>query len=197
MSNVLKLENRHTGEILRLRRVRETDGQVVLILEGSLPPRSSGPRLHVHFCETEDGRVAAGTLGAIVGNKKITVQAGEPVVLPAGVAHRWWNAGEDLLEFNGRIDPVVDLDRYLQAIFAVINASKSGRPSLIYLAHIAWRHRHTQELKVPPVAIQRLVFPIVLLIGHVLGKYRGDSWPGSPSSCTGAPEASAAYAHSA
>ncbi|MGH9680218.1 MAG: cupin domain-containing protein, partial [Candidatus Acidiferrales bacterium] len=109
----------------------------------------------------------------------------------------WWNAGEDLLEFNGRIVPVVDLDRYLQAIFAVVNASQSGRPSLFYLAHIVWRHRHTQELKVPPVAIQRLVFPVVLLIGHVLGKYRGDTWPGSPASCTGAPEVGAAYAHSA
>jgi quercetin dioxygenase-like cupin family protein len=196
MSNFLKLENRHTGEILRLRRVREADGQVVLILEGSLPPRSSGPPLHVHFHETEDGRVAAGTLGAIVGNKKITVQAGEPAVLPAGVAHRWWNAGEDLLEFNGRVVPVVDLDRYLQAIFAVVNASKSGRPSLFYLAHIVWRHRHTQELKVPPAAIQRIVFPVVLVIGRMLGKYRGDSWPGSPASCTGAPEVCAAAAHS-
>ncbi len=97
---VLKLENRHTGEILRMLRVREANGQVILILEGSLPPHSSGPPLHVHFQEHEQGHVAAGTLGAIVGNTKITVQAGEPADLPAGVPHRWWNAGEDLLEFK-------------------------------------------------------------------------------------------------
>jgi hypothetical protein len=29
---------------------------------------------------------------------------------------------------------------------------------------------------------------VVLFIGLILGKYRGDSWPGSPASCTGAPE---------
>ena len=27
--------------------------------------------------------------------------------------------------------------------------------------------------------------------GRILGKYRGDSWPGSPESCTGAPEVKA------
>jgi mannose-6-phosphate isomerase-like protein (cupin superfamily) len=184
----LKIENRHTGEILRMHRVREANGQVILILEGSLPPHSSGPPLHVHFQEHEQGFVAAGTLGAIVGNKKITVQTGEPADLPAGVPHRWWNAGEDLLKFNGRVVPVIDLDRYLQAIFAVVNSSNSGRPSLFYMAHILRRHRQTQELRTVPVAIQKIVFPMVLLIGHILGKYRGDMWPGSPASCTGAPE---------
>ena len=188
MDNVLKLKNRHTGEILQMQRVREANGQVILIVKGSLPPHSSGPPLHVHFKEHEQGRVAAGALGAIVGNKKITVQAGEPVDLPPGVPHRWWNAGEDMLEFKGRVVPVIDLDRFLQAIFAVGNASHSGRPSLFYVAHILRRHRQTQELRAVPLAIQKIVFPVVLLIGLILGKYRGDNWPGSPASCTGAPE---------
>jgi hypothetical protein len=83
------------------------------------------------------------------------------------------------------------LDRYLQALFAVLNAGTSGRPSIFYLAHVLWRHRHTQTVLVPPVAIQRIVFPLVLLVGHILGKYRGSSWPGSPESCRGAPEVDA------
>ena len=188
MDNVLKLENRHTGEILRMHRMSEANGQVILIVEGSLPPHSSGPPLHVHFMEHEQGRVAAGTLGAIVGNKKINVQAGEFVDLPAGIPHRWWNAGEDLLEFKGRVVPAIDVDRFLQAIFAVVNASNSGRPSIFYVAHILRRHRRTHELRAVPVAIQKIVFPVVLFIGRILGKYRGDNWPASPASCTGAPE---------
>lgn len=31
------------------------------------------------------------------------------------------------------------------------------------------------------------VFPLILFVGRMLGKYRGTSWPGSPESCTGAP----------
>ena len=185
MNNFLRLENRHTGEILVMRRMRDAQGQIVLTLDGTLPPGTSGPPLHVHFHEHEQGIVKAGTLGAQIGTDKFVVPAGGTVVLPAGRPHRWWNAGDDLLEFSGHVVPV-DLDRYLQAVFAVLNAS-NGRPPIFYLAHVLWRHRDTQLLSIPPPAIQRILLPVVLIIGRILGKYRGSSWPGSPESCPGAP----------
>lgn len=188
VDHFLKLENRHTGETLRMRRVRDSGGQTVLAIDGSLPPRANGPPLHVHLHQREEGIVGAGSLGAQIGNEKIVVRAGGTCVFPAGVVHSWWNSGDDRLELSGRAIPAGDLDRYLQALFAVLNASSSGKPSLFYIAHVLWRHRHTQAVMVPPRVIQRLVFPLVLLIGHILGKYRGDGWPGSPESCTGAPE---------
>lgn len=187
MNSFLTLENRHTGEVLRLRRMRHADGQIILTIEGSLPARRSGPPPHVHFQQREEGSVKAGTLGAKVGTDEIVVQAGGSGVFPAGVVHSWWNAGETLLELNGQVTPAVDLDYFLQALFAVLNASSSGRPSIFYLAHVLWRHRHTQAIMMPPVAIQRIVFPLVLLLGRILGKYRGTDWPGCPESCTGAP----------
>ena len=188
MDTFLQLENRHTGEILRMHRGRDSQGQTILNLEGSLPPRADGPPLHVHFHEREEGVVKEGTLGARIGKQKIVVQAGGAVVLPAGVVHHWWNAGDDMLVFSGQAIPAVDLDRYLQAVFAVLNASPSGKPSIFYIAHVAWRHRHTQALAMPPRAIQRIAFPLIVFVGRVLGKYRGDNWPGSPGSCLGAPE---------
>ena len=187
MDSFLKLEHRHTGEILRMRRVRDGQGQIILALDGSLPPGSSGPPLHLHFHEHEEIIVKAGTLGAQIGTESVVVQAGGTAVLPAGLRHRWWNAGDDMLENSGYAVPVVDLDRFLQALFAVLNASPNGRPSIFYLAHVLWRHRNTQLVAVPPPPIQKIVFPILLLIGHILGKYRGSSWPGSPESCPGAP----------
>src|SRR5580704_15483429 len=192
VDNYLRLENPHTGEILRMRRVRDSEGQTILALDGSLPPRADGPPLHIHFHQREEVMVKAGTLGAQVGTEKIIVPTGGTAVLPAGVVHKWWNAGDDLLELSGRAIPAGDLDRYLQGIFAVLNASPSGRPSIFYIAHVAWRHRHTQSIAKPPQAIPRIVFPLVLFVGRVLGKYRGDSWPGSPASCPGAPEPEAA-----
>jgi mannose-6-phosphate isomerase-like protein (cupin superfamily) len=187
MSGFLTLENRHTGEILRIRRVRDEAGQIILAIEGSLPPRMSGPPIHVHFHQREEGCVKVGTLGARVGNERILVPAGESAVFPAGVVHSWWNAGESQLELSGQAIPAIDLDQYLQALFAVLNASSSGRPSIFYLVHVLWRHRHTQALMTVPVAIQRILFPLVLLVGRILGKYEGTSWPGCPESCTGAP----------
>jgi mannose-6-phosphate isomerase-like protein (cupin superfamily) len=190
----LCIHNRHTGEMLRMRRERDVSGQVILIIEGSLPPRRNGPPPHVHFQEQEEGAVQAGTLGARVGDQTLVVQAGENAAFPAGVVHSWWNAGETLLEFNGRVVPAVDLDQYLQALFAVLNASATGRPSIFYVAHVLWRHRRTQQVVMPPAPIQRILFPVVLLIGRVLGKYRGQSWPGCPETCPGAPLSETAIA---
>jgi mannose-6-phosphate isomerase-like protein (cupin superfamily) len=194
MESVLILENRHTRETLRMRRERDVSGQVILIIEGSLPPRSNGPPPHVHFQQREEGLVQAGTLGARIGEQTLVVQTGEDAAFPAGVVHSWWNAGETLLEFSGRVVPAVDLDQFLQALFAVLNASATDRPSIFYLAHVLWRHRGTQGVVTPPVAIQRILFPVVMLIGRVLGKYKGQGWPGCPETCTGAPLSEAAIA---
>ena len=194
MNGVLRLENRHTGETLRMRRERDVSGQMILIVEGTLPPGSKGPPPHVHFREREEGRVQAGTLGARIGGQTTSVQTGGNALFPAEVVHSWWNAGETLLEFNGRVVPAVDLDQFLQALFAVLNASATDRPSIFYLAHVLWRHRRTQAVVRPPVAIQRILFPAVLLIGRVLGKYKGQSWPGCPETCPGAPLSEAATA---
>ena len=194
MGSFLRLENRHTGEMLRMHRERDGSGQVILIIEGSLPPGSNGPPPHKHFQQREEGRVQAGTLGARIGEQTLVVQTGGNAAFPAGVVHSWWNAGETLLEFSGRVVPAVDLDQFLQALFAVLNASASDRPSIFYLAHVLWRHRGTQGVVTPPVTIQRILFPVVLLIGRVLGKYKGQDWPGCPESCTGAPLSEAAIA---
>ena len=59
MDTDLQLENRHTGEWLRLRRIRDR-GQVVLEIEGGLPSHRAGPPLHIHLIQHEDGAVLSG-----------------------------------------------------------------------------------------------------------------------------------------
>jgi len=57
-------------------------------------------------------------------------------VFAAGSRHSWWNTGDDLLEFSGQAIPAFDLDRYLQEVFAVLNARPNGRPSIFYIVHV-------------------------------------------------------------
>ena len=187
MQRGLRLENRHTGEKLHIRRVRAKDGGEILLLDGSLPVGSKGPPMHIHLTQLEEGTIKSGTLGAEVGGKRIRLEAGEGGVFPAGVAHTWWNDGDTLLEFGGHVAPAADLDRFLQAVFAVVNAGPKDRPPLFYLAHVLWRHRETQFIVAPPRLVQSVMFPLVIAIGRLLGKYTGDNWPGSPASCPGAP----------
>jgi quercetin dioxygenase-like cupin family protein len=184
----LNLKHQKTGEILRMRRVRGSDGHTVLILEGSLPPGPSAAPPHVHLDSRETIVVRTGLLGIQIGGEKFVVPAGQTAVVPPGVVHTWWNAGDELMQLSGRAVPASDTDRYIQALWEVFNASPSGRPSIFYLAHVLWRHRRTQVVALPPKVIQRIVLPLILLLGTALGKYRGTTWPGSPASCTGAPE---------
>jgi mannose-6-phosphate isomerase-like protein (cupin superfamily) len=187
------LVNRHTGERLLLRRTVQ-DGEVCLELKGSLPPHNDGPPLHVHDVEVEQGRVVAGTLSAEVGGRQIEVEAGGAVLLPAGVPHRWWNAGERMLVFEGFTRPAVDLDVYLSAVFEILNSGPVNRPPIFYMAHLAWRHRRTQAVLLAPRWLQRVVVPAIVLVGSLLGRYRGTDWPGCPDRFAAAPLAGASAA---
>jgi mannose-6-phosphate isomerase-like protein (cupin superfamily) len=186
VATALTLQNRHTGERLSLRRVKKGD-EVWLELKGSLPPHREGPPMHIHFAEDEEGRITAGTVSLVVDGQRKAVRAGEFTAIPRGLPHRWWNEGDEPLQFEGYAKPLVDFDRYLQAVFEVMNAGPEGRPSLFYMAHAALRHRRTQAVLLMPQPIQWVLFRVVVAIGTLLGRYRGTEWPGCPTRCLGAP----------
>jgi mannose-6-phosphate isomerase-like protein (cupin superfamily) len=185
-ADALVLSNRHTGEMLALRRfVRE--GRLSLVLWGRLPPHSQGPPLHIHHQEKESGAVVAGTLSAIVDGRRVQLEAGQSASFPIGAVHRWWNDADDVLIFEGEVSPVVDLDRYLQAVFEVMNSGPADRPPLFYIAHVVWRHRHTQSVLFMPRPLQKVMLPIIVAVGTLLGRYRGNNWPGATARCSDAP----------
>jgi hypothetical protein len=163
------------------------DRQPCLELRGSLPPRREGPPLHVHYLETEEGMILAGTLSAELAGRQFQVETGGTLLLPNGSPHRWWNAGDQPLEFVGTTRPVVDFDLYLDAAFEVLNSGPANRPSLFYMAHLAWRHRHTQAVFFAPRWLQPVLLPLLVGIGTILGRYHGTAWPGCPARCTAAP----------
>jgi hypothetical protein len=144
--------------------------------------------MHIHHLEDEEGRVIAGTLSVEVGGRRIEAGPGQSVRLPRGVPHRWWNQGDELLEFEGRAYPAADLDQYLQAMFEILNAGAPNRPPLFYLAYVAMRHRRTQAALVMPRPLQAVLFRVLVGLGTILGRYRGTEWPGCPARCTGAPQ---------
>ena len=181
----LNLESRHTGERLSIRRVKRGD-EVCLELRGSLPPHRDGPPMHIHFAEDEEGSIDSGVLSFVIDGRLMTAGPGESISIPRGVAHRWWNEGDQPLEFHGVARHAVDLDRYLQAVFEVMNAGTNGRPPLFYMAHVQLRHRRTQAALILPRPLQAALFRVLVVVGTLLGRYRGSDWPGCPSRCLGA-----------
>ena len=182
----LTVMNRHTGESLRMRRILR-DGEMCLELKGTLPPNQDGPPLHIHFNNHEEGTVIAGTLAAEVDGVQVRIDQGGFARIPMGSAHRWWNGGPDTLRFDGFARPAADLDQFLSAVFDVINSGPARRPPVFYMAHLLWRHRKTQAVLIAPRWIQSVLFPTVVLVGTLLGRYRRTDWPGSPDRFPTAP----------
>ena len=178
MNQPQHLHNRHTGEDLHITR-RVENGRDVLYLEGSLPPHSEGPPMHVHLDQDESGEVISGQLSAMMDGKLLTRRAGERVFIPRGVRHRWWNSGDQVLVFHGKAEPAGDFDEYLACIFAILNASASGRPSLFHIAHLSLRYPG-QRLSPAPAWVDRIVFRIIVSIGTFAGAYPASGWPGAP-----------------
>ncbi len=175
-------------EKLWLRRVPDGQGGEILEVDGCLLPGVNGPPLHAHYQLSEETTVRTGCLGVLLDGEEVIVHRGETAVFPPGSKHRWWNAGEEPVEFSGRAIPAGDLDRYLQGVFALVNANPNGPPSFFHMAHLLWRHRETHVVFSPPLFVQRALLPLVIGVGWLLGKYRGTAWPASPTTCPGAPQ---------
>jgi len=159
-------------------------------MTGSLLAHRQGPPPHLHFEEDEHVEVVSGRASVLLDGRRLELKAGERASFPKGSVHTWGNDGDEELVIRGVATPVIDLDRYLQAVFEVLDAGPPNRPPMFYMAQVMYRHRRTQLTPVIPRAVQRVLLPGVVLLGTVLGKYRGTNWPGCPSRCTGAPLAS-------
>ena len=57
----------------------------------------------------------------------------------------------------------------------------------LYMAHLLWRHRKTQTVLIAPRWSQAVLFPTIVLVGTLLGRYRGTDWPGCPDRFPAAP----------
>jgi hypothetical protein len=160
---------------------------VELQMTGALVAHREGPPPHVHLQEDEHAEVVSGVASVMMDGKKSVLKPGEAFHAPKGSVHNWWNDGDAELVLRGSARPAVDLDRYLQAVWEVLDAGPPNRPPIFYMAHVAYRHRRTQFTPFMPRAVQRMLLPVMVFLGTVLGKYRGVDWPGCPSRCTGAP----------
>lgn len=157
----------------RLTFLRRTDDPAGGSLEGEarVAP-GAGPPMHVHHLQEEGFTVIQGRIGyQVAGQEPGFAEAGETVVFPAGRAHRFWNAGEDELRCEAYIRPAGNADYFLEALFASQKANGGQMPSLFDVAFLAQRYRTEYAMVGIPAPVQRLVFPALVRIGRLLGRY--------------------------
>jgi quercetin dioxygenase-like cupin family protein len=165
------IDNGHGERITFRRRVRTPQGERV---EGdNVVEPGAGPLMHVHYLQEEGFTVVQGRMGyQIEGSVARYAGAGESAVFPPGVPHRFWNAGNDELIVNAWFTPPGNAEFFLTNMFDAQKRGSNGRPDVFDAAWLARRYRNEYAMTTIPRIVQRTIFPLIVMVGTLLGKYR-------------------------
>ena len=143
-------------------------------LEGeNLVAPGRGPVMHSHLLQSEGLMVKEGRIGyQRLGDSPRFAGPGERVDFKPGEAHRFWNAGDEPLRCEAYLEPADNVEYFLSELFASKRRNGGERPSLFDAAYLIRRYRSEYVMYQIPMAVQRLVFPVVVAIGTVLGRYK-------------------------
>ena len=165
------IENIFGEKLIFHDRVPERDGDK-LIVENFVTP-GNGPIMHVHFLQDESLTVIKGKIGyQVLGQPEKFAGEGETVTFKRGVPHRFWNAGNDILNCKGWVKPANTIEFFLSTLYNSQNKSGKPQPSAFDGAYLMYRYRKEYDLPQVPGFVKKVIFPITYAIGNLFGKYK-------------------------
>ena len=162
------MHNPVTGEYARV--VEHTGERVVCELLAVPGGAVAGP--HVHPAQEERFEVVDGVLGYRLGDRRGELRGGEAVIVPPGVVHDWWNAGEGNLRARVTVTPPGLFVAMIGAAWGLAVAGRTnakGMPKLVDAALLAEAFAHELVLERPPHAVQRTLAVTVAPIARRRG----------------------------
>jgi quercetin dioxygenase-like cupin family protein len=160
------------GESLTFHSIVEENGEKKMIVLNTVSP-GAGPPFHVHYKQDESLAVTKGLLGyQIDGEEEKFLKEGESVVFTRGQMHRFWNAGEDVLECEGWVKPANTFDYFITGIYNSMNKAGKAEGDPFDSAFLMTRYKTEYDLKDIPTFVKKVVFPVTVVIGRFLGKYK-------------------------
>ena len=99
----------------------------------------------------------------------------QTITVSAGVAHDWWNAGDEEAHVRVEVRPAQRFELLIFNLFGLANDGKTnakGMPNPLQLAVLGSEFRDTIVFTSPPPAVQQIMFLFLAPIGRLLG-YRG------------------------
>jgi quercetin dioxygenase-like cupin family protein len=167
-----RLENPVTGEVLVFHETAAQTGGELVRVETIVQPDGFVAAAHVHPAQTERFEVLDGTVGFRLGRKTVLAGPGDVAFVPAGTAHRFWNAGSDEARFLCEIRPALRFESLIETMFTLAVEGKTderGLPGPLQLAVIADAHFDTVRLPFPPAPLQRAALAVGAPLGRMLG----------------------------
>ena len=166
-----KIINFH-GEELTFESLEIENGVQKVIVRNRVQP-GSGPPFHVHFKQDESLTVIEGRMGyQIYGEEEKFLEKGQTALFRRNEMHRFWNAGEEVLECTGWVKPANSLDYFLTGIYNSMNKAQKPEGDPFDSAFLITRYRSEYDLLVIPKFVKLVIMPITVVIGKLLGKYK-------------------------
>jgi hypothetical protein len=99
--------------------------------------------LHTHEREDEISYVLSGRLGVQLGDEVLEAGPGDTVVKPRGVAHAFWNAGDEPVRFLETITPA-GFEQYFTDVAPLLDVA--GPPDVAALGAVFARYGMTMDM---------------------------------------------------
>lgn len=150
---------------------KEPDGDRVIV-ENFVTP-GHGPIMHTHFLQDESLTVVKGKIGyQVMGQEKQYANEGETVSFKRGTPHRFWNAGDDMLNCKGWIKPANTIVFFLSALYDAQKNSGSPQPEKFDAAYLVTRYSKEYDIPEIPAFVKKTIMPMTCIVGRILGKYK-------------------------
>ncbi len=171
-------ENPVTGERAVVRvGTEETKGEL-LVVEAFVKPGGAVTGEHVHPTIEEWFTVVSGRVGFRLDGRESIAEVGQRLYVPAGMAHGWWNAGEEEARIVVEISPAARFEVMIANLFGLARDGRTnskGMPNLLQAALFARGFEDVLYFTRPPRMVQKVLFGVLAPIARLLG-YRG-SYP--------------------
>jgi quercetin dioxygenase-like cupin family protein len=179
-----------TGErIVFRRRAADTAGEL-LEMDVFMAPSGFVATPHVHPAQEERFEIRGTEVMFRLGREERRFKPGDVVVVPAGVAHTWWNPSEREAATLVQFRPALDSETLLETWFGLGADGKTdarGMPNPLQLMVLT---RHFSREVEPPPPLRWLAIPasyVLAPIGRLLGyraryeRYSGPAPAGRPA----------------
>jgi quercetin dioxygenase-like cupin family protein len=158
------LDNPISGERITFRKTAAETGGELLAIDLELSPDGHVPGAHVHPIQEERFEVVKGTMRFRTGIRTITAHAGDTVVVPAGVLHRFENSGDVTALVCVEVRPALKMEQLFETTVALAREGRTTRSGLPHPLELGlFMREFEQEVTAPFAAglVRAVMTPLV------------------------------------
>jgi quercetin dioxygenase-like cupin family protein len=164
-----------TGERAIIRIPPSKENKQTLIVDLFIGPGGAVSGEHIHPSLEEAFTVLRGQVGMRLNGQGLIAPLNERIVIPVGVVHDWWNAGDEEAHVQVEVMPG---DRFLEMASNLFGfardgkTNKKGMPNLLQLIVFGKEFEDVIIFSKPPRWVFSLMYALLSPFARILG-YQG------------------------